>query len=127
MVKEYRKKDVTPMHPYVAGEDLTGVSISDVDKTNGSPKEGDMIAHDANNPTDRWLVSKEFFENKYIEVDNVPAEGFKISLEGKISLSLLKNALLEFFLSIVTKAEKEGITEIDEEFDIISTVACTKK
>lgn len=60
--KWYRRKELSEMRPYVAGEDLSGISISDVDKKAGSPKEGDMIARNPSNHTDQWLVSKEYFE-----------------------------------------------------------------
>jgi hypothetical protein len=41
------------------------VSISQVDKDNGSPKEGDMIARNPENHLDQWLVAKDFFEQNY--------------------------------------------------------------
>lgn len=51
------------MHPYTPGEDLTGVSISEPDRANGSPKEGDMIARNPKNHADQWLVAKKYFED----------------------------------------------------------------
>ena len=42
--KQYRRKQVAEMRPYQDGDDLNGVSISDVDRNAGSPKPGDMIA-----------------------------------------------------------------------------------
>jgi hypothetical protein len=42
-----------------------GVSISDEDIKNGSPKEGDMIARNPENYFDKWLVSKEYFEANF--------------------------------------------------------------
>ena len=41
--KKYRRKQVAEMRPYKDGDDLNGVSISDVDRNAGSPKPGDMI------------------------------------------------------------------------------------
>lgn len=61
----YRRKGVSEMRPYVPGEDLAGVSISDTDKANGSPQEGDMIAHNVDDHSDQWLVAKAFFEKNY--------------------------------------------------------------
>ena len=56
------------MRPYQEGEILPkNVSISDADRTNGSPKLGDMIATNENNPEDAWLVSAEYFEKNYEE------------------------------------------------------------
>ena len=40
--KNYRKKNLQPMRPYIPGEDLTGVSVSPED----TPEEGGMIAND---------------------------------------------------------------------------------
>lgn len=61
MYKEYRKKGTTEMRPYVQGEDLSGVSVSDQD----SPKEGDMIARNGANHDDKWLVDAKYFEENY--------------------------------------------------------------
>jgi hypothetical protein len=59
--KNYRKKNVQPMRPYVVGEDLTGVSVSAED----TPEIGGMIAQNPNNPSDKWYVAKKFFEDNY--------------------------------------------------------------
>ncbi|MEW8522541.1 MAG: hypothetical protein AB2552_05760 [Candidatus Thiodiazotropha endolucinida] len=64
--KHYRKKGVQPMRPYVPGEDLTGISVSDED----TPEEGGMIAMNPDNPDDQWYVAKDFFEAKYELVDD---------------------------------------------------------
>ena len=61
----YRKKAVQPMRPYVPGEDLTGVSVSDAD----TPEEGGMIAKNPNNPADQWYVAKQFFLDNYEPAD----------------------------------------------------------
>jgi hypothetical protein len=42
--KQYRRTQVAEMRPYQRGDDLNGVSISDVDRNAGTPKPGDMIA-----------------------------------------------------------------------------------
>jgi hypothetical protein len=61
--QKYKRKGLSEMRPYVSGEDLTGVSISDADKLNGSPLEGDMIARNPTNHDDMWLVAKKYFED----------------------------------------------------------------
>lgn len=43
------------------------VSISDVDKANGSPKLGDMIARNPKNHRDQWLVSEQYFKDNFKE------------------------------------------------------------
>jgi hypothetical protein len=60
--KKYKRKGFTEMRPYIEGEELSGVSISDADKRNGSPKPGDMIARNPKNHSDRWLVAQAYFE-----------------------------------------------------------------
>lgn len=68
MIKNYRKKQVQPMFPWYEGCNMTGVSVSDADKANGSPKLGDMIAINPNNLKDKWLVAEKFFNDNYEEV-----------------------------------------------------------
>ena len=49
--KQYRRKQVAEieLRAYQHGDDLNGVSISDVDRNAGSPKSGDMIARNPKN------------------------------------------------------------------------------
>ena len=61
--KDYRKKNVQPMRPYVPGEDMSGVSVSPED----TPEEGGMIACNPANPADKWYVAKDFFAANYVE------------------------------------------------------------
>lgn len=49
------------MRPYMEGEDVTHVSISEADLLNGSPKTGDMIARNPKNHYDQWLVAEKYF------------------------------------------------------------------
>lgn len=62
-IKTYRKQGTQRMRPYVLGEDLTGVSVSEED----TPEAGGMIAIGADNDA-RWYVSKTFFDANYVEV-----------------------------------------------------------
>lgn len=66
-MKNYRKVATQAMEPWTEGYDMEGVSISDPDLENGSPKVGDMIAQSADNPADRWLVAAKFFADNYEE------------------------------------------------------------
>jgi hypothetical protein len=59
--RDYRKKKLQPMRPYVPGEDLTGVTVSPED----TPEEGGMIAMNPENPQDKWYVAKDFFLENY--------------------------------------------------------------
>ena len=60
---QYKRKGLSEMRPYVQGDDVSHVSISEPDKLNGSPKAGDMIARNPKNHEDQWLVAKEYFDD----------------------------------------------------------------
>lgn len=64
MFKQYRKKSVQLMRPYIVGEDMTGVSVSEQDTL----EDGGMIAMNRDNPKDVWYVAKDFFNDNYEEV-----------------------------------------------------------
>jgi hypothetical protein len=57
------------MRPYEIDEDITKISISDADKLNGSPREGDMIARNPKNHEDQWLVSAKYFRENLEPAD----------------------------------------------------------
>ena len=63
--KDYREKKVQPMRAYEPGENMTCVSVNKED----TPGLGGMIAVNPNNPEDRWYVSKQFFEDNYIDAN----------------------------------------------------------
>jgi len=62
---QYRRSQIAEMRPYIQDEDMTGISISDVDVRNGSPKKGDMIARNPQNHEDQWLVSADYFKANF--------------------------------------------------------------
>ena len=62
--KQYRRTQIAEMRPYVLGEDLN-ISISIVDRANGSPKNGDMIARNPKNHADQWLVAAQYFKDNF--------------------------------------------------------------
>ena len=61
----YRKKQLQELVEWKEGMDMEGVSISEADQKNGSPKKGDMIAINPKNSGDRWLVAEQFFKDNY--------------------------------------------------------------
>ena len=63
--KQYRRKQIAEMRPYQHGDDLNGVSISNVDRNAGSPKPGDMIARNPKNHADKWLVAAKYFADNF--------------------------------------------------------------
>ena len=66
--KQYRRKHIAEMRPYQVGDDLNGVSISNVDRNAGSPKPGDMIARNPKNHIDKWLVAARYFADNFESV-----------------------------------------------------------
>jgi hypothetical protein len=68
--KQYRRKQIAELRPFQEGEQLPeSVSISQVDRDNGSPKVGDMIARNPKNHNDQWLVAKQYFEDNFEPCD----------------------------------------------------------
>ena len=64
--KEYRRKQIAELRPYVEGETLGDiVSVSKADKDAGSPKAGDMIARNPKNHADQWLVAAAYFADNF--------------------------------------------------------------
>ena len=63
--KQYRRTQVAEMRPYRHGDDLNGVSISEVDRNAGSPKSGDMIARNPKKHDDKWLVAAKYFTDNF--------------------------------------------------------------
>lgn len=63
--RRYRRKQIAELRPWVPGDDMTGVSVSDVDVANGSPRDGDMIARNPTNHADQWLVAAKYFADNF--------------------------------------------------------------
>lgn len=61
----FRKTSVQEMSPWTPFTDMSGVSVTQVDKDNGSPKIGDMVAVSLHDPADKWLVSEQLFNDNY--------------------------------------------------------------
>lgn len=61
--QQYKRKGLSEMRPWKSGDDMTGISVSEPDKFNGSPKPGDMIARNPKNHADQWLVAAKYFED----------------------------------------------------------------
>ena len=59
-LRYYRKRTLQLMRPYIPGEDLTGISISQED----TPELGGMIAVGNDNGA-QWYVSKKYFLENY--------------------------------------------------------------
>lgn len=68
--KQYRRKSISEMRPVTQDEVDNpdsimdnGISVSQADLENGSPKLGDMIARNPKNHKDQWLVAKQYFDD----------------------------------------------------------------
>ena len=59
--KQYRRVAVAELTEWYEGFNMIGVSVSDHDAANGSPKTGDMIARNPTSQGDRWLVAADYF------------------------------------------------------------------
>ena len=63
--KQYQRKQIAEMADWHEGFDMAGVSVSDADKSAGSPKLGDKIARNPKNHADRWLVAADYFADNF--------------------------------------------------------------
>jgi len=65
--KQYKRKGLSEMRPYIKGEDLTGVSVS---ATDDPETDVGMIARNPLNHTDQWYVARKYFEDNLEEVNH---------------------------------------------------------
>jgi len=64
--KQYRRTGLSEMRPYVLGEDLSSVSVSDED----TPEtDMGMIARNPKNHADQWYVAKKYFDDNLEPVE----------------------------------------------------------
>jgi hypothetical protein len=66
--KQYRRTQIAEMADWEPGFDMTNVSVSELDRVNGSPKMGDKIARNPANYADKWLVAKAYFDANFEEI-----------------------------------------------------------
>lgn len=77
MWSRYRRTNVAEMRP-VNEDDIqdglglsSGVSVAEVDRDNGSPRIGDMIARNPKNHEDQWLVAEKYFSENFEKIPNL--------------------------------------------------------
>ena len=63
--RQYRRKQIAELRPYIPGEEVSGISISAEDRNAGSPKAGDMMARNPKNHADQWLVAAKYFADNF--------------------------------------------------------------
>jgi hypothetical protein len=92
--KQYKRSAIAEMANWEEGidVDMSLVSVSQVDKSNGSPKEGDMIARNPKNHADMWLVAKDYFEQNFEQIEATDVESQLHQLEV-IKNNTIKNLL----------------------------------
>jgi hypothetical protein len=61
----YRRKQIADLRQWRPEDDMTFISVSEVDRKAGSPKLGDMIARNPKNHDDQWLVAAAYFEDNF--------------------------------------------------------------
>ena len=65
--KQYQRKGLSEMRPYIKGEDLSAVSVSPED----CPAEDmGMVARNPNNHADQWYVARQYFEDNLELIDS---------------------------------------------------------
>jgi len=63
--KEYKRKNIAEMRPYVLDEDLTGISVALVDHPH---EDMGMVARNPQNHQDQWYVARKYFEENFEEI-----------------------------------------------------------
>lgn len=58
--RQYKRKGLSEMRPYLAGEDMTNISVADVDNP---IQDMGMIARNPLNHKDQWYVARKYFED----------------------------------------------------------------
>lgn len=67
--KRYRRTNIAEMRPYVLGEDLTHISVAEVD----TPEQDmGMIARNPDNHKDQWYVARAYFEKNFEPIEEEP-------------------------------------------------------
>lgn len=60
--QQYRRKGLAEMRPYILGEDLRHISVSETD--NPEVDLG-MVARNPKNHEDQWYVARQYFEDNF--------------------------------------------------------------
>jgi hypothetical protein len=65
----FRRKQIAELADWHPGFDMTGVSVSEADKANGSPRALDKIARNPKNHADKWLVAAQYFVDNFESIE----------------------------------------------------------
>lgn len=64
MWNKYKRTNVAEMRPYVKGEDMSNISVSNVDDPESDMG---MVARNPSNHADQWYVARQYFEDNFEE------------------------------------------------------------
>ena len=113
--KQFRRSQIAELADWHPAFDIEGVSVSDADKKQGSPKYGDKIARNPANHADRWLVAADYFSVNFEPISPHPAAQIsdeRIRELGKDAFGIDLNfdgALMKFARALLREAAtKEG-------------------
>lgn len=67
MWKQYKRKGLSEMRPFIEGEDLSKISISEPDKQLETLV-GGYVARNPKNHKDQWYVAKKYFDDNLEQV-----------------------------------------------------------
>ena len=62
--KQYKRKDLSEMRPYILGENLTNISVN---KKDDPETDMGMVARNPKNHEDQWYVARQYFEDNLEE------------------------------------------------------------
>lgn len=64
MFRKYVRTNIAEMRPYVAGENLTHISVSETDDPE---TDMGMVARNPQNHADQWYVARQYFNDNFKE------------------------------------------------------------
>ncbi len=113
--KQYQRKGLSEMRPYIPGEDLTGISVSQTD----TPELGGMIARNPKDHNDQWYVAKKYFDDNLEEVPGASTKTIGLTFGEATAAALEGKAVSRagwngqgMFAYIVPAAEYKAETEV---------------
>lgn len=56
--QKYRKRNISEIRPYIKGEDLSGITVSEKDDP---VNDMGMICRNPENHNDKWYISKKYY------------------------------------------------------------------
>jgi hypothetical protein len=136
MFKEYMRKSTAELrkvnkddlkqfakHGMIRVTNATGswlyVSISDVDVENGSPRLGDMIARNPKNHEDMWLVSKQYFEDNFVDASESKSDKILMGVDNHEGWKL-EDLLGQLITEIKSKSDRISDSDHPQRDMIIS-------